>query len=267
MTRIFFAGHNFHCRCYRDNEVNPTHPLTGKLNYIKEQGASIVTIKVGPIEKESLNSLVSESLCLPSSLCRPLSTVVHHKTSGIILFVLKFLKSLNDEGLLWFSMTSRRWEFDLNKIRPKEISDDVVQHMTQQMTRLSQRMQMALKVAACLGPNFDKKVLKMSSSSDDLDIKSILESCVEGGFLQAMTSNQYVWAHDQVVSQHFPHEIEFCDECHIYLMCFVEPISATSCVRTYPYIKTRVISPSSWITAPCESIAIRNKEHDICHSR
>ena len=212
MTQILYTGHNFDCRCYRDNEVNPTHPLTGKLNYIKEQGASVITIKIGPIEKESLNSLVSELLCLPFSLCRPLSTVVHHKTGGIILFVLKFLKSLNDEGLLWFSMTSRRWEFDLNKIRPKEISDDVVQHMTQQMTRLSQRMQVALKVAACLGPNFDKKVLEMASSGDNLDMKSILESCVEGGFLQAMSSNQYVWAHDQVVSRNLPHKIEFCDE-------------------------------------------------------
>ena len=187
-------------RCYRENEVSLSHPLTGKLNDIQEQGVSIVTIKVGPMEKECINYLFSESLCLPPSLCRPLSTVVHSKTGGIILFILKFLKSLNEEGLLWFSMSSRKWEFDLKKISTKEISGDVVQHMTQLMTRLSQRMQMGLKVAACLGPNFDAKVLEMARSDDDLDVKSFLESCVEGGFLRAITPDQYVWAHDQVVS-------------------------------------------------------------------
>ena len=33
--------------CYRDNEVNLTHPLTAKLKAIQEQGISIVAIKIG----------------------------------------------------------------------------------------------------------------------------------------------------------------------------------------------------------------------------
>jgi predicted ATPase len=58
--------------CYRENEVNESHMLSANLNDIREQGINFMTIKVGAIEKESVNALISDVLCLPPSLCRPL---------------------------------------------------------------------------------------------------------------------------------------------------------------------------------------------------
>lgn len=75
-------------------------------------------------------------LCLPHSLCRPLSDVVHSKTGGVILFILRFLASLDNDGDLWFSMTKRRWMYDLEQIRQKEIHNDVVTHMTEVLLHL-----------------------------------------------------------------------------------------------------------------------------------
>ncbi|KAL7539058.1 hypothetical protein ACHAXR_009003, partial [Thalassiosira sp. AJA248-18] len=180
---------------YRDDEVGPSHPLSAKLKAIQEQDIRIVTIKVGPIEKDFVTTMLSEALCLPPSLCRPLSTIVHSKTGGIILFILRFLASLNDEGLLWYSMTSRRWRWDLTKIRQKEIHGDVVSHMTQHMTLLSKKMQIVLKVAACLGPHFNKKTIERATK--DVDI-GFFESCVENGFLHILSSDKFIWSHDQI---------------------------------------------------------------------
>jgi hypothetical protein len=47
------------------------------------------------------------------------------------VFILRFLASLNDEGDLRFSMTSRRWMYDVEEIRLKKIHGDVVSHMTE----------------------------------------------------------------------------------------------------------------------------------------
>ncbi|KAL7470461.1 hypothetical protein ACHAXS_010701 [Conticribra weissflogii] len=184
--------------CYRDSEVGLTHPLTSNLNDIQDQGINVVTIKVGQIEKECVNSLVSDALCLPPSLCMRLSTIVHRKTGGIMLFILKFLESLNEEGLLWFSMSTRRWEYDLNRIKLKEISGDVVVHMTKQMTRLSKRMQSKLKCCACLGPCFDTEILRKAIRETDANIDSFLESSLEDGFFQHVADNRYKWTHDQI---------------------------------------------------------------------
>jgi len=134
---------------------------------------------------------------MPPSLCWPLSNAVHSKTGGIILFVLKFLASLNDDKDLWFSMSARRWMYNLEEIRRKEIHGDVVSHMTERMKSLSKNMQMGLKFAACLGPNFSTMVLEKIQK--DIVFKgSILNSCVDLGFLQKESSDQYVWAHDQI---------------------------------------------------------------------
>ena len=123
--------------------------------------------------------------------------MVHQKTGGIILFVLRLLTSLNDEGLVWYSMSSHRWMFDLQKIELKEMSEDVVQHMTEHMSRLPRKTQMGLKLCSCLGPSFDAAVLEKARKGTDVG-DQFLESCVDDGFLQTKGNSSYTWAHDQV---------------------------------------------------------------------
>jgi len=183
--------------CYRENEVNDSHMLSTSLNDIREQGINIMTIKVGAIEKESTNALISDVMCLPPNLCRPLSNVVHRKTGGIIMFVLRLLASLNDEELIWYSIKSRRWMFDLQKIELKEMSEDVVKHMTEHMGRLPGKMQLGLKLCACLGPSFDATILERARK-DAIIGDDFLESCVEDGLLQTDGGSSYKWSHDQV---------------------------------------------------------------------
>ena len=65
------------------------------------------------------------------------------------------------------------------------------------MKSLPKTMQMGLKFAACLGPNFDAKALEKARKDNEFQ-DSFLDSCIEFGFLQNFGSNQYVWAHDQI---------------------------------------------------------------------
>ncbi len=125
------------------------------------------------------------------------SNVVHRKTGGVIMFILRLLASLNDEGLILYSINSRRWMFDLQKIELKEMSEDVVKHMTEHMSRLPGKVQLGLKLCACLGPSFHatflEKARKDAAIGDDF-----LETCVEEGFLQTEGGSSYKWSHDQV---------------------------------------------------------------------
>ena len=182
---------------YRDNDTHFNNQLKKIMNFNQGQGVSLMSIKIGPIEKECVNMLVSEALCLPPKLCQPLSSVVHSKTGGVALFVKNFLKSLNEEGLLWFNLSSRRWEFDISLIRMKEISGDVVEHMSERMTRLPRPMQSGLMVVACLGSRFDTNILRKALPYD-VKFEKFITFAVEGGFLQTISSNGFMWAHDQV---------------------------------------------------------------------
>lgn len=58
--------------CYRENEVSEAHILSTNLKQIREQGINFMTIKVGAVDKECVNALISDVMCLPPTLCRPL---------------------------------------------------------------------------------------------------------------------------------------------------------------------------------------------------
>ncbi len=183
--------------CYRDNEVDRRHPLFGLLEAVR-QNVNLTSIHVGPIERECVNSIVSDALCLPPSLCRPLSAVVHQKAGGVILFIVRFLNLLNKQGYLVFCLKSRRWTWDLEKIKARRVSDDVVVHTTLQMNSLPKPIQTGLMSAACLGSNFNGSILRGTIEDKEFDVESFVESSKDGGFIEESGPGSYRWTHDQI---------------------------------------------------------------------
>lgn len=183
---------------YRDNESSATKRLKKLLHGMQELGVSLMSIKVGQLEMDCINALLSETLCLPPRICKPLATLIHNKTGGIALWVLDFLRSLNEEGLLWFNFSSRRWEYDARGIEEKEISEDVVEHMSERMTRLPHGMQSGLKLAACLGSKFDLACLTKGVPNNEVEINEFVRFAVEGGYFREISEGKLMWAHDQI---------------------------------------------------------------------
>lgn len=165
--------------CTHRNEGPAENKLKRIFHTIQEQGVSVMTIKIGSIEKNTVNTMLSETLCLPPCLCSHLSSIIHNRTGGVILFVMNFLRSLNEEGLLWFNLSSRRWDYDIEAIQQKEVSEDVVQHVSERMTRLPEEMQFGLKLCSCLGASFKVDTLTRGSPANELDTDEFLPLAVE----------------------------------------------------------------------------------------
>lgn len=118
-----------------------------------------------PLGRDSINTMISETFCIPPSLTAELSSIVFHKTAGAPIYVLNFLQSLCEEGLIRFSLTARRWEYHIKGIRMKELPNGVVQYMRSQMLQLPESDRLVLKVAACLGHRFDYNTFQVRTSS------------------------------------------------------------------------------------------------------
>ena len=170
--------------------------VTKMLDSIQSHGVRVVSLKVSCIEKESVNSLISENLCIPPSLCQSLSTTVHSKTGGFVLFAANFFKSLHEEGMIRFNLNARNWEYNINDIKQRKLPADVVQHLSERMKRLPKKIQSLLKTAACLGFEFDANLLQMAIK---VPITDLIVCAIGSGFLQEVpSSNKLVWAHDQI---------------------------------------------------------------------
>ncbi len=115
------------------------------------------------------------------------------------LFVLAFLRSLVDEGLLEFSLERRRWTWDENQIRSADVADNVLYLLSSDMSGLPDDVQLALKVAACFGTKIDDSVVRyLSATSEHSDIRDGLNRAVEEGFMIKVGASGFKFVHDKV---------------------------------------------------------------------
>jgi len=178
--------------CYRDNEVG-TQKVVPMITEVKRH-LNVFTINLGPLEKETVNTLVSEAMCLPPSLSQPLAAIVHTKTAGSPLFCVSFLS----DGMIRFNLNTRCWEYDIKRILMKEIPLSVVQYMKDQMTKLPLSYCLVLKLSSCLGRHFDLVTFLKAKVKSDYDLVKVLPFVCQIGFLHEISPGKFMWAHDQV---------------------------------------------------------------------
>nr|WP_259667381.1 AAA family ATPase [Rhizobium lentis] len=136
---------------YRDNEVSSTHPLIRRLTAIQEAGGQVHEIVLTPLRLEDLTRMLADALHCGSKRVQPLARLVHKKSGGNPFFALQFLSTLPDEGLLEFNHEQAHWDWDLDRIRAKGYTDNVVDLMLSKLRRLPDTTQAALNMLACLG--------------------------------------------------------------------------------------------------------------------
>ncbi|HBE19106.1 MAG TPA: serine/threonine protein kinase [Cyanobacteria bacterium UBA11149] len=159
---------------YRDNEVFPGHPLLLTLEEIRKASAKVNQITLAPLDLPNLNRLIADTLSCPPESANPLTETIFQKTKGNPFFSNQFLKFLYEDGLIIFDFNLGYWQCDIAKIRELSISDDVVEFMSNQLQKLPENTQNVLKLAACIGNQFDLDTLaivsekSLSSTAADL---------------------------------------------------------------------------------------------------
>ena len=151
--------HLFVIGAYRDNEVNPTHPLMLTLSEIEKTAATINTITLAPLNQSKLNELVAETLKCQENLALPLTELIYQKTQGNPFFATQFLKALHQDGLIKFDFDLGCWQCDIAAVTQRALTSDVVEFMALQLQKLPESTQDVLKLAACIGNPFDLETL------------------------------------------------------------------------------------------------------------
>ncbi|CBN54342.1 trifunctional serine/threonine-protein kinase/ATP-binding protein/sensor histidine kinase [Kamptonema sp. PCC 6506] len=148
---------------YRDNEVSPVHPFITTVDDIVKAGATVNTITLQPLSLMDVNQLVADTLNCEVSLAQPLTELVYQKTKGNPFFATQFLKALHSDRLISFDWELRHWQCDIAQVRALVITDDVVEFMALQLQKLPTETQDILKLAACIGAQFDLDTLAVIS--------------------------------------------------------------------------------------------------------
>ncbi|MEG4285732.1 AAA family ATPase [Microcoleus sp. A006_D1] len=176
---------------YRDNEVSPVHPLMLTLDAVVKAGAIVNTITLEPLSSESLNYLVADTFNCTPNLARPLTDLVAQKTKGNPFFATQFLKALHQDGLIRFTPVAPPyqggatggWQCDLVRVREAALTDDVVEFMALQLQKLPPATQNILKLAACVGNQFDLGTLAVISEQLATETAADLWKALQEGLI------------------------------------------------------------------------------------
>ncbi|HWN51000.1 MAG TPA: AAA family ATPase, partial [Xanthobacteraceae bacterium] len=182
---------------YRDNEVGPSHPLVRTLETIRTAGARVHEIVLAPLGLDDVGRLVVDALHCEPERALPLAQLVQEKTGGNPFFAIQFFTALADEGLLAFDPVALAWQWDIDRIRAKSYTDNVVEFMSGKLKRLSVPTQEALKQLACLGNIAEIDTLTLVHGGTAQAMHAALWEAIRAGLIFRL-ENAYAFLHDRI---------------------------------------------------------------------
>ena len=190
---MFFVG------TYRDNEVQVDHDLFDLMEKLEISNVQVTKISLTGLDPEDLNTMISDALCLYPRICKSLSGIVFQKTKGNPFFVLEFMQSLKDRGLLQYNFHQKRWVWNEGITRAEDITYNVLHLLSSKMNRLSHNAQTLLKVMACFGTSTNESVIGyLSESAEYCGFRAWLETAISDGFIEKEAEGNFKFVHDKV---------------------------------------------------------------------
>ena len=122
---------------------------------------------------------------------------MHEKTGGNPFFTIQFLTALAEEGLLAVDHGVGQWVWDLDRIRAKGYTDNVVELMVGKLRRLPAATQIALRQFSCLGSSAAISILSQVQGGSEAATDAALWEAVRGGLVLRQEGN-YRFLHDRV---------------------------------------------------------------------
>ncbi len=214
---------------YRDNEVSPTHQLVLTLDRLRNQGAVLQEIVLAPLTLEPLSQLIAETLHQNTDTVHSLAELVLRKTEGNPFFVGEFLRMLHSENLLTFNPpqsplskgsqcvagvspvvatgvgSKEGWQWNIAQIQTQNITDNVVELMLIELKKLPESTQQILRLAACVGAEFDLETLAIVCGQPPKAVSLDLLAAIQAGLIQPLSEldenlliQEYKFLHDRV---------------------------------------------------------------------
>jgi predicted ATPase/signal transduction histidine kinase len=186
---------------YRSGEVGTDHPLARELRALREAGGPLWHLELGPLDEPQTTDLICETLRCPPECGRPLAALVLHKTAGNPFFIRRLLRSLQQENVLRFDISTGRWGWDLRRVEEVTASDNVVELLLGAVKRLPVEAQRDLKLAACIGHRTELSLLAAVRGTSMDQAARALWPAIHEGLLVPVGGDAgavYEFAHDRV---------------------------------------------------------------------
>ncbi len=203
---------------YRDNEVDEAHPLALMLSRLAAQASPPISVRLHNLGHEHVGALMADTLHQPEQRIARLVDLVIEKTHGNPFFVGQFLRDLHEHEELRYDRESGAWQWQIERIRARGMTDNVVTLMLAKLRNLPADTQAALAASAELGESFALDELMTVDGLEAKACQARLWPALRAGFLLPLNEDykfeqsphllanaRYRFLHDRV--QQAAHEL------------------------------------------------------------
>ncbi len=207
LSHVLFIG------CCRDIEARENPALASLLNALKSQRPSAFRT-LGAVDDDYVAMLLEDILSVDDGFNHDFVQFMVERTSGNPLFIREFLMNLYTEG--WIRIVhdvdgpeTSRWHVDMKGIQDALIPESVVGLLNERFLKQTPAVQELLKIAACVGTEFDAPLLARVSRKKVQDMYLQLNHAIKQGMV-IETASGYKFIHDRVQETAYrlnnPHE-------------------------------------------------------------
>ncbi len=154
--------------------------VTKSLAQLRGEAPSAVTeLKLGPLSRPALESLVGAAIGKDSPLRSPLGEMLEQKTAGNPYFAGSLLRELARQSILRFDSEAAHWTCDLAAASAIRVSDNVAGMMLDRLRSLPEAVLHLLQVAACFGIQTQMDALARVAKLECTDVETISAAAVK----------------------------------------------------------------------------------------
>ncbi|WP_437603088.1 AAA family ATPase [Sorangium sp. So ce590] len=168
---------------YRDNEVEPGHPLWTLVEAVSASGVTTPRLTVGPLSEASVAQWLTLALSAEPERVRPLSGALHRKTHGNPFFLGQLLLELHRQKRVRRDLEDGAWQWDQDAVERAAVTDNVVDLVLRKVVELPASTQDVLGQAACAGHSFSFEELTVLSGKEPAEVGAVLWPAVLAGLV------------------------------------------------------------------------------------
>jgi histidine kinase len=177
------AQHLLIVGAYRENEVGNAHPLRQLVAAVEKADTPVTTLFLSPLKLEHVEQLVVDTFHRDTDYAAPLIRLLWERSGGNAFFLAQLLRTLHEERLVVFSHEDASWHWDLEEIRARGLTDNIIQLMVRKLRNLPEATQRVLERAACIGNRFQLGSLAIVQGHPAMLTSQELSPAIEEGLI------------------------------------------------------------------------------------
>ncbi len=191
--------------CYRDGDVDDSHPMLLSLNKLRSLGAPVQQIILSRLSQAAVRQMLADTFGADPEIIGDLAQVLYRKTNGNPFYTRQFLMLCHMKGFIRFSKPHGRWEWDLEAVSACPAEENVVDFLIHNMDQLPAETARLLSLGACAGHCFSIDLLVRLTGGDGEQVAAGLRPAIAGEVIYPLQNDnghepvsiQFEFAHDR----------------------------------------------------------------------